>query len=148
MRRIFLDANIPIYAAGRDHPLKAPCSHILRLAADHPERFLTDAEVAQELLHFYLARGTILQGVEVVLAFTTLLAGRIEPVRAEDVVLACHLAVERGAGLSARDLLHAAVMRRLGVTHIISADRGFDRLPFLHRLDPATLETWSDLLRS
>jgi predicted nucleic acid-binding protein len=142
---VFLDANIPIYAAGRDHPLKAPCVRILRLAAAHPDRFITDAEVLQELLHYYLARGAGRPGCEVVLAFAELMTGRTEPVLAEDVVRACRLGAEAGWGIPARDLLHAAVMERVGVGEIVSADRDFDRLSFLRRLDPAEAADRVDL---
>jgi len=139
----FLDANIPTYAAGRDHPLKEPCSRVLRLAAAHPDRFVTDAEVLQELLHYYLARGAGRAGCEVVLAFAELMAGRTEPVLAEDVVRACRLAAEVAWGIPARDLLHAAVMERVGAVEVISADRDFDRLNFLRRLDPTEVASWT-----
>jgi predicted nucleic acid-binding protein len=33
---IHIDANVPIYAAGREHPLKAPCQELVRLAAAAP----------------------------------------------------------------------------------------------------------------
>ena len=33
---VFIDANIPIYPAGRDHPYKEPYARILRLLADDP----------------------------------------------------------------------------------------------------------------
>jgi predicted nucleic acid-binding protein len=46
-------------------------------------------------------------------------------------------------GLSARDLLHAAVMQRVGTERIVSADRRFDVIAWLQRLDPATVATWS-----
>lgn len=46
--------------------------------------------------------------------------------------------------LSARDLVHLAVMRRLGVKRIISADRGFDGVPGIERLDPARFGEWRD----
>ena len=46
-------------------------------------------------------------------------------------------------GVSARDLVHAAVMRRLGVDRIISADTDFDRLEAIERLDPAHMDEWS-----
>ena len=52
---LFVDANIPFYAAGRPHPLKEPCQQIVALAARHPRAFVTDAEVLQELLHRYVA---------------------------------------------------------------------------------------------
>ncbi len=44
--------------------------------------------------------------------------------------------------LGGRDLLHAAVMHRLGLRRIISADTGFDRLPAIERLDPAQVAAW------
>lgn len=44
--------------------------------------------------------------------------------------------------LGGRDLLHAAVMERLGIRRVISADTGFDRLPEVQRLDPARLGDW------
>ncbi len=35
----FLDANVPIYAAGRPHSLKEPCARILLLVAERPQAF-------------------------------------------------------------------------------------------------------------
>lgn len=51
---VFLDASIPIYAAGRAHPLKDPAVRLVAFVADHPDAFVTDVEVLQELLHRYL----------------------------------------------------------------------------------------------
>ena len=45
-------------------------------------------------------------------------------------------------GVSARDLVHTAVMQRLGVERIVSADTDFDRLERIDRLDPASIEEW------
>ena len=41
---VFLDANVPIYAAGKEHPKKEPCALVLNMAAEHPLSFVTDAE--------------------------------------------------------------------------------------------------------
>ena len=46
--------------------------------------------------------------------------------------------LERFPRLSARDLLHVAVMTNNGVDCIISADADFDQVPHLKRLDPRT----------
>src|SRR3990172_878982 len=81
----FLDANVPIYAAGRPHPLKEPSAQVLMLAAERPEAFVTDAEVLQELLHRYLALRLWPQGREVFRHFTELMRERVEPVQADDV---------------------------------------------------------------
>jgi predicted nucleic acid-binding protein len=157
LSRLFLDANVPTYAAGREHPLKEPCKEVLRLAARNPGAFFTDAEVLQELLHRYLALKRWPEGKRVVLDFAALMEGSVEPVLAEDVVLACALADRHGAGsrrsagrLAARDLLHAAVVLRLaegsaeGAGRIVSADGDFDELAGsgIRRLDPADVGSW------
>ena len=48
--------------------------------------------------------------------------------------------------MSARDLVHAAVMKRLGVDRIISADTDFDNLPGVIRLAPAEVGEWGGSL--
>jgi len=42
-----------------------------------------------------------------------------------------------------RDLVHLAVMRRAGCTHIVTADRGFDGLSGIQRLDPLDVDRWA-----
>ena len=94
-------------------------------------------------MHRYLTSGRWTLGREVVRAFAEAMSGRIEPVHGEDVILATGSA-DRYPGVSARDLVHAAVMQRLGVSRIISADTDFDRLESIDRLDPARIEEWED----
>ena len=141
IQALFIDANVPIYVAGRPHPLKEPCGRILLLAEQHPDAFVTDAEVLQELLHRYLAIRLVPQGQTVLNGFAALMEGRVEPIHAADVVAAGVLAQSQG-GLSARDLVHAAVMHRLGVERIVTVDTGFDRLPGIQHLDPAHFDAW------
>ena len=137
----FVDANIPIYASGRDHRYKEPCARIIRAIADNPALFMTDAEVLQELMHHYLRTGRWTTGREIFRRFETLLLGRIEPTFPEDVSHAARLA-DRNNGSSSRDLVHASVMRRYGTSLCISADSDFDRIPGVRRLDPMQVESW------
>ena len=109
---VFIDANVPIYAAGVDHPFKKPCARILRSVAEDPRPFITDSEVLQELLHRYLALGRWELGREVLRTFAAIMHGRIEPILAEDVLTASELA-DRHAGVSARDLVHAGAGEHL-----------------------------------
>jgi predicted nucleic acid-binding protein len=141
---IFLDANIPIYAAGGPHALKQPCIEILLHVADRPRGYWTDAEVLQELLHRYRARGRWTLGRTVLRNFAELMRDRIEPVHGADVDAAAELAGQM-ADVEARDLLHAAVMARTGSDLIATADRGFERVPNLRRLDPADIGRWRRL---
>lgn len=138
---VFIDANIPIYAAGRAHPQKAPCARVLMLVAERPRSFVTDAEVLQELVHRYVASGRWTLGREVLWSFAEVMRDRIEPVGAADILAAARLA-DRHPGISARDLVHAAVMRRVGAHRIISVDADFDRLPDITRLDPRRMDAW------
>ena len=137
----FIDANIPIYAAGREHPLKQPCIDILVLAAEHPGTFVTSAEVLQELLHRYVALHIWQQGREAFTRFADIMVEHVVAVEADDVLRAAKLA-DAIQGLSGRDLLHTAVMERLDVSRIITADAGFDRVVSVQRLDPASFAQW------
>lgn len=132
----FIDANIPMYAAGSEHPLKAPCVAILEAAARRKMMAVTDAEVLQEMLHRCTAREQRARAVDICRLFLKVVPD-VLPVTREAVeqVLDLHL---RFPQLQARDSLHAAVMLRHGVTHIISADQHFDGLLDVSRVDPAT----------
>ena len=85
----FIDANVPIYAA----------AETLRLVAENPLSFVTDAEVLQELVHRYLAQDRWTLGREVLRTFALVMQDRIEPVHAEDILAAGDLADRQpGAG--------------------------------------------------
>lgn len=157
MSRLFLDANIPTYAAGREHPLKGPCKEILRLASEYPGTFFTDAEVLQEMLHRYLSLRRWPEGARVIMDFATVMRDSVETVRVGDVLLATELvdrllgtdspkarALGEGFRFPARDLLHVAVMMRKGASRIVSADKDFDELgdQGIERLNPADIEIW------
>jgi len=134
-----------MYAVGREHPLKQPCGRILIIIADQPSVFVTDAEVLQEVIHRYLAQRRWAEGRGVFRRFAALMQDRVETIRATDVERAAMLA-DSHPELAARDLLHTAVMQRLGVRQIISADAGFDRITGVERLDPAALSSWEAAL--
>ena len=144
-RAVFIDANVPIYAAGREHRYREPCGRVLLLVAEHPQWFVTDSEVLQELVHHYVSSGRWVLGREVLENFAEVMHERIEPVYADDMLRAGRLADEL-PGVSARDLVHLAVMRRLNVGRIVTADTDFDRLPEVERLGPTDMDV-ADLVR-
>lgn len=139
---VFVDANIPTYVHGSDHPLKKPSEEVLTFVANSPAPFFTDAEVLQELLHRYTAlRMWPEPGRTSLTAFAVLMEDRIEPLFADDVIRAANL-VDAHPRLSARDLVHIAVMERVGATAIITADTTFDGLTGIERLDPLKAHRW------
>jgi hypothetical protein len=129
---IFIDSNIPMYLVGAPHPHKADAQRLLESAITAGERLVTDAEVLQEILHRYVAinrRDAIQPAFDAVLdvvdeVFTVRLA---DTERAKEIVLGKR-------GVSARDALHAAVMKRQDVRRIMSFDAAFDDLPGVTRL--------------
>jgi predicted nucleic acid-binding protein len=50
--------------------------------------------------------------------------------------------------MSARDLLHLAVARRVGCGSIVAADRDFEGLPDIGYLDPLEISQWRNLMVS
>jgi predicted nucleic acid-binding protein len=146
MATIFIDANIPMYVGGSQHPLRAPSIEVMQLAQIAPHRFVTDAEVLQEILHRYKATQRWALGLIVFETFLEAMRGRIAPMLVQDVELAASL-VTRHPRLSARDAIHAAVMQRLGITRIATTDGGFQGVPGIERLDPARIDEWRDSVR-
>jgi uncharacterized protein len=129
---IFVDSNIPMYLVGGEHPHKVHARHVVERLAGEGRRLVTSSEVFQEILHRYISTNRrdwierafdVLQGiVDDVLA-----------VEGADVLLAKDL-VHAHPRLSARDAVHAAMMRRRQIAQILSFDGGFDDLTGISRL--------------
>jgi predicted nucleic acid-binding protein len=107
--------------------------------------FISDAEVLQEILHRYISIRAWARGKTVFESFAELMAGRAESIQAGDVEQAARL-FETHPNLDGRDLLHLAVMTRLGVTRVVTADKAFDGVVGIERLDPARVSDWRDSL--
>lgn len=131
---ILLDSNVLMYAAGSDHPHKAPSVGLLeRVARGEVEAFV-DAEVLQEILHRYRALGRWKEGREVYDLARRIIRAVI-PITAEMVDEARGL-LDRHSRLTARDALHAAACLQAGSGMICSYDQDFDDVEGLHRVAP------------
>lgn len=135
----FLDVNIPLYAAGREHPYKESCRWVLSAIAAGRITAAIDAEIVQEVLYCFGALDNWRVGTEMARALLDLMP-LVLPVTADDAATAVALFGQYGSqGVKARDVLHAAVMQRHALTHIISTDTHFDLLPGITRVDPLRL---------
>lgn len=129
---ILIDSNIPMYLIGAVHPNKTLARQALEQCIAAGERLVTDAEVLQEILHRYVAigrRAALQPAFDALLGVVDDVIG-IERVDVEEAKLLLLTAKE----LSARDALHVAVMRRHGISRIMSFDRGFDGVPGVVRV--------------
>jgi len=127
--KVFIDTNIPMYAAGKEHPLKARCLEIMRSVANGDLEAYTDTEVFQEILYRYFSinRGEL--GLQVFDTYSQIMHGSVLPVRFEDLLLARKLINKASnAKLSPRDIIHLAVMQNNGIEHIITTDRAFEKV--------------------
>ena len=129
---ILIDANVPMYLVGAEHPHKLDAQRLLERALSAAERLVTDAEVLQELSHRYVAidrRDMVQPAFDAILGVVDeVLAVELSDAEsAKDLVL-------RYRSLSARDAIHLAIMRRHDIERIMTFDRGFDAHPGIERV--------------
>ncbi len=135
----FLDVNVPMYAAGTDHPYKAACVWLMKEVAEGRLAVAIDTEIVQEVLHRYSAVRRWETGL--VLASSLLdLVPTVFPVTIADIRLTVEI-FRRCApqGVTARDALHAAVMQGNGLTRILSVDQHFDQIEGISRVNVGTV---------
>lgn len=134
--KAFLDTNIFMYAAGREHPLKAPCVAILRRVAREELEVLTNAEVLQEILYRYSAIGEGERGLHLARVAVDQVGGEVLPVTLADMQRAFDLVARYGTTIKSRDAVHAATVLNHGLKHVISVDSHFDAIEGITRVDP------------
>lgn len=133
----FLDANILMYAIGREHPYKESCIRVLERIEDEAIRVVSSVEVLQEILHRYRS----LREYEVAAsAFThfKMLCDEILPLGEVDVDRAFQI-LEAHREISVRDAIHAATMIHYGFERILSTDTHFDAIEGVVRVDPLAI---------
>jgi predicted nucleic acid-binding protein len=128
---VFIDANIPMYVAGREHPHREPSLRFLESVRRNEIEGCTSTEVLQEILYRYSELHRFDLGREVYDLFVAI-CPRVFDVTLADTNRARDLLVEQ-QGLSARDAVHAAVMLNRGIEWIATFDAGFDRVAGIRR---------------
>lgn len=129
--RVFIDSNIPMYVAGRDHPNREPARRFLERVRAGEVEGCTSTEALQEILYRYAALRRLDLAGDVYDLFVQLCP----------VVFAVTLAdtdraramLSRASSIGVRDAIHAAVMLNNEVTTIATFDAAFDRVPGVSR---------------
>ena len=130
---IFVDANVPMYLVGSPHPNQDRARATLNRLRLAQERLVTDVESYQEILHRFTA---IRRPADIDSAFYRLdeIVDEVFSYGMPEIHIARDL-ISSLPELSARDALHAAVMRRNGISRILSYDAGFDAIPGVERME-------------
>jgi hypothetical protein len=131
---ILIDANIFMYAAGRESPQRLPCQRFLEktIAGEGPAA-CTDAEVLQEILHRYRA----LEVPEIGFRLFDSVSQLGIPILAvtDRSLREARRLLEDHPNLSTRDGVHLGVMREHGIEEIFSYDRGLSQVSWVKRLE-------------
>lgn len=129
---VFLDASVPMYLIGAPHPNQLIAAGLIQRIILDGARVVTDAEVFQEILH----RCSAIRRTEAIQPAFDTLFGLVEEVFPIDLEAAqdARSIVLGYPGISSRDALHVAVMKRHGVSQILSFDEDYDRIPGIERL--------------
>lgn len=134
MRRFLYDTNVFVYAVGQDHPYREPCRRIVELARTRRLQGEASTELVQEFAHLRTRRGSRQAAARDARRVVGLC--RLHPVGERELDVALRL-FERHAALSMRDAIHTATAAVQGIDAILSADRHFDAVPGIERIDPA-----------
>lgn len=131
--RVFIDSNVPMYVAGREHPNRAPAKAFLDRVRSGAVEGCTSTEVLQEILYRYSALRRRELACDVYDLFVQICPVVFDVTladtdRARDLLM-------QFEHLSARDAVHVAVMLNHGIASIATFDRGFDGVPGLERYD-------------
>ncbi len=129
--RVFIDSNLPMYVAGREHPLRNPSRRFLARARAGELEACTSTEVLQEILYRYvgLRRKDLAQQVYDLFVE---LCPLVYPVTIADTDRAAKIISETDSGV--RDAIHAAVMLNNDLRSIATWDQGFDRIKGIERI--------------
>jgi predicted nucleic acid-binding protein len=130
--KVFIDSNIPMYVAGREHPNREPSRRFLRRVRDGKVDACSSTEVLQEILYRYASLGRLDLAREVYDLFvevcpTVFGVTLADTDRASDLVCGA-------VRSSARDAVHAAVMLNNDVEWIATFDSGFDEIAGIRRM--------------
>lgn len=130
--KVFIDSNIPMYVAGRDHPNREPARRFLARVQAGQVEGVTSTEVLQEILYRYVGLKRRDLARQVYELFVDVCAS-VLPVTVADTDRAKRLIAE-SADAGVRDAIHAAVMLNNDVSAIATFDTGFESFAGIERL--------------
>jgi predicted nucleic acid-binding protein len=124
MDRVFIDTNIPMYAAGCEHPNRQPSQKILEKISKQQIFGVTSTEVFQEILHRYQSINLMNSGIKIFEEFSSIV----------DEVLQINFKIMENAknilsgnpGILTRDAIHTATIEYYNIDYIATFDKHFE----------------------
>jgi len=137
---VFIDSNVFFYAKIMDREYGNACAEILNRIVRGEVEAATSVLVAVELANALVKYGLSNEVKETIDGLFSLEIS-IHEVDQFDIRNAASIFDE--FKISPYDCVHIAVMRRVGVNEIISADKDFDKVNLIKRSDPKIVERTS-----
>ena len=132
--RAAIDTSVAVYALGTDSPFRQSCIDLIERAGRGEVLLEASVELIHEFLHVRARRtGDRQAAADAARALGDVV--RLHDVEEADTRRAVDLFARHDA-LDALDAVHAATCLNRGIPVLISADRDFDVVPELRRVDP------------
>jgi predicted nucleic acid-binding protein len=134
----FLDANIIIYAAGKEHPLKDSCQKIISLISENRVSVIINTEICQEILYRFSSIQMLDKGIELTTRIIDLV-DTVLPINQIEIEEAMRI-IKKYPAIDSRDAIHIASMLTYSIDKIISTDKHFDLASEIKRIDPLEIQ--------
>ena len=141
----FIDTTVFMYARGKDHDYKKSCSNIILaigsgLFKKRLGQPVIDSELHQEILYRYSHIGKWDTAISLLSDLQKMNIHTL-PIGKEETSSIIDFSKKYiDTGIPPRDIVHAAVMNINNIEKIITADKDFDKIQEVERIDPNDLD--------
>ena len=130
---MYVDSNIFFYAKIMDKKYGKACAKIVEEIAEGKIKVSISPLVILEVANALRKFGFTDEIKEVADAILSL---DIQILPLDEIIIRMTVEIFERAKISPYDCVHAAIMKRYGIKEILSADKEFDKVPNIKRLDP------------
>ena len=133
MGPVYIDSNIFFYAKILDTRYGKTCTKIIGDIAKAELKAVASTLVVLEVanaLRKYGLTNAVKDEIDAICSLGMVLSS------VDDIIIRWAGDIYQKVGISPYDCVHAATMRKLGVTEILSADKDFDKISGIQRIDP------------
>ena len=124
--KVFIDTNIPIYAAGISHPNKESSIKILEDISLGKIYGFTSVEVLQEILYRFQSINLLEKGIEIFDEFSSIV-DEVLPINFKILEKAKSIILNTPV-INTRDAVHAATINYYNISYIATFDKHFKQI--------------------
>ena len=124
--KVFIDSNIPMYAAGDEHPNRENSIQLLKLISEGKIFGITSVEILQEILYRYSLVNLLEKGLKIFDNFSHII-DEILPINFQIIKDAREILEKNSKrNIYSRDAVHVATMLYYGINYIGTFNKHFE----------------------